>query len=60
MKMAFFAYAAGHGCADVHQYFMLNEADINKVCFKLEEELMLLSKQGGGNNSVFAVYDICR
>ena len=55
-----YAYVAGHGCADVYQYFMLNDSNPKKVLFDLENALRQISQFGKGLCYVFAVYDICR
>ena len=34
-----FAYTAGHGCADSKQYFVLNENDIDKIFWPIQEKL---------------------
>lgn len=33
-------YFAGHGCADTHQNFVLNEDVISKVFWEVEKKLM--------------------
>ena len=38
-----FVYVAGHGCADTSQYFVLNEHDIDKAFWKIEDKLMRLA-----------------
>ncbi len=58
--MLVYAYMAGHGCADLQQYFLLNEANLNTAMFPIEFKLRKLSEIGKGNCFVFAIYDICR
>ena len=55
-----YAYIAGHGMADVRQYFMLNTSDPTKALYPIEEQLRLRSIAGDGRCYVFTVYDICR
>ena len=55
-----YAYIAGHGVADVRQYFLLNSSDPQKALYSIEEQLRLRSLAGHGKCFVFAVYDICR
>ena len=55
-----YAYIAGHGVADVRQYFMLNSSDPTKALYPIEEQLRLRSIAGDGRCYVFTVYDICR
>ena len=55
-----FGYVAGHGCADTHQIFVLNEMDVNKAFWNIEKELIRLAKRCGKSLKILFVYDICR
>ena len=55
-----YAYIAGHGVADVRQYFLLNTSDPTKALYPIEEQLRLRSLAGDGKCYVFTVYDVCR
>ena len=53
-------YYAGHGCADVKQYFVLNGDTVNKIFWPVEYFLRLLGKKSRGAAKIFVVYDCCR
>ena len=55
-----YAYIAGHGCANVRQYYLMNSSDPCKALYNIEEKLRQKSLCGSGLCFVFAVYDICR
>ena len=38
-----FAYFAGHGCADIRQYFVLNENSVDKCFWEAEFKLKRLA-----------------
>ena len=59
-EILLFVYVAGHGCADTSQYFVLNEHDIDKAFWNIEEQLMELATRCGNSLKIFVVYDICR
>ena len=58
--MFFFVYYAGHGCADVKQYFVLNENTASKIFWPAESKLRLLCRKCGSACKIFIVYDCCR
>ena len=58
--MFIYAYIAGHGCADVRLYFLINTSDATKAMYNIEEKLRIKSLLGLGKTFVFAVFDICR
>ena len=55
-----YAYFAGHGCADTHQYFVINESDLDKAFWPAEMKLLQLAKRCGDGLKILVVYDICR
>ena len=55
-----FCYVAGHGCADTHQKFVLNETDIEKAFWDIEKELVNLARQCENPLKIIAVFDVCR
>ena len=59
-EVLLFAYFAGHGCADTSQYFVLNEKELNKIFWSVEEKLIKLAMLCGSALKVLVVYDICR
>ena len=56
----FFVYYAGHGCADVKQYFVLNEKEADKIFWPAEQKLRLMATKCGSGCKLFVVYDCCR
>ena len=59
-EIFFFVYYAGHGCADVNQYLVLNEKEVEKIFWPIEDNLRRLGKKCGAALKLFAVYDCCR
>ena len=55
-----FVYAAGHGSASQEQYYLLNEDNVDKIFFPLEEKLRKYGQLGESNVKVVAVYDTSR
>ena len=55
-----FCYVAGHGCADTHQKFILNEIDSKYAIWNIEEELIKLAKLCGQPLKIFVIFDVCR
>ena len=55
-----YAYIAGHGCADVRQFLLLNTSDPKKAMYNIEEKLRKKSLVSNGKCFIFAVYDVCR
>ena len=53
-------YVAGHGSADTHQKFVLNESDEDKAFWDIEKELIKLARLCGHPLKIIAVYDVCR
>ena len=56
----FFAYFAGHGSAETHQYFVLNEIDNEKIFWPAESKLIKLADRCNNSLKVFVVFDVCR
>ena len=59
-EIFFFVYYAGHGCADVTQYLVLNEDKAEKIFWPIEDFLRRLGKKCGGPLKIFVIYDCCR
>lgn len=59
-EVFFFVYYAGHGCADVKQYFVLNEKEVNKIFWPAEQKIRLIGKKCGSACKIFVVFDCCR
>jgi hypothetical protein len=47
-EIFFFVYYAGHGCADVNQYLVLNEKEAEKIFWPVEDYLRRLGRKCGG------------
>ena len=58
--MFIYVYVAGHGCADVRQYLLLNTHEPEKAMYNIEEQLRKKSRVGNGYCFIFAIYDVCR
>ena len=59
-EIFFFVYYAGHGCADVNQYLVLNENKAEKIFWPIEDFLRRLGKKCGSALKLFVIYDCCR
>ena len=55
-----FVYFAGHGCADMKQYYVLNEDTEDKCFWKAEANLKQLAEMAGRSLKLFVVFDTCR
>ena len=55
-----YVYYAGHGCADNHQMFVLNEKSIEKIFWPAEKRIKHMLKNVGSNCKAFVVFDCCR
>ena len=55
-----FVYFAGHGCAEMKQYYILNEDTEDKCFWKAEANLKLLAEMAGKSLKLFVVFDTCR
>ena len=53
-------YVAGHGCADSRQYFILNEKEIDKIFWPVEDQNRALLRKCSSRCKLFAIYDCCR
>ena len=59
-RVFLYCYVAGHGCANVRQFFVLDSSNPLKTLYPIEEKLRVLSINGRGYAYCFGVYDICR
>ena len=59
-KIFLYCYFAGHGCSDLFQYYILNEADPKLALYPAEQNMRMLAEVGHGLCYLLAVYDICR
>ena len=57
-RVFLFVYAGGHGIAHHYQEMIINNTSGNRI--PLERELREITKQGGINCHVFAVFDMCK
>ena len=53
-------YYAGHGCADHKQIVVLNEQNIDKIFWTVEDKIKTFLRRCGSNVKAICVYDCCR